>query len=89
MIKTFATEFGRRGIPVNGVAPEGIKSDMFTQNAWYYISSGSPEWPSQIIEQLTADHCPLGRCVEPEDRQKTQGVWAKSSIHASHHGSTT
>jgi 3-oxoacyl-[acyl-carrier protein] reductase len=35
MIKAFATDFGRRGITVNGVAPGGIKSDMFTQNAWH------------------------------------------------------
>lgn len=34
MIKAFATDFGVRGITVNGVAPGGIKSDMFTQNAW-------------------------------------------------------
>lgn len=30
MIKAFATDFGKRGITVNGVAPGGIKSDMFT-----------------------------------------------------------
>ena len=30
-IKAFATDFGKRGITVNGVAPGGIKSDMFTQ----------------------------------------------------------
>ena len=35
MIKAFATDFGVRGITVNGVAPGGIKSDMFTQNAWH------------------------------------------------------
>ncbi|KAL1655394.1 hypothetical protein SLS61_001857 [Didymella pomorum] len=34
-IKAFATDFGKRGITVNGVAPGGIKSDMFTQNAWH------------------------------------------------------
>lgn len=34
LIKSFATDFGARGITVNGVAPGGIKSDMFTQNAW-------------------------------------------------------
>jgi 3-oxoacyl-[acyl-carrier protein] reductase len=39
MIKGFATDFGARGITVNGVAPGGIKSDMFTQNAWYVARS--------------------------------------------------
>ncbi|KAJ9618881.1 hypothetical protein H2203_008697 [Taxawa tesnikishii (nom. ined.)] len=67
MIKAFATDFGKRGITVNGVAPGGIKSDMFTQNAWHYIPGGSPDWPADKIEKLMADHCPLGRCAEPED----------------------
>jgi 3-oxoacyl-[acyl-carrier protein] reductase len=67
MIKSFATDFGKRGITVNGVAPGGIKSDMFTQNAWHYIPGGTPEWPAEKIETLMAEHCPLGRCAEPED----------------------
>ncbi|KAL5119860.1 hypothetical protein ACEQ8H_002221 [Pleosporales sp. CAS-2024a] len=66
-IKAFATDFGKRGITVNGVAPGGIKSDMFTQNAWHYIPGASPEWPADKIESLMADHCPLGRCAVPED----------------------
>lgn len=67
MIKAFATDFGVRGITVNGVAPGGIKSDMFTQNAWHYIPGGSPDWPAEKIETLMAQHCPLGRCAVPED----------------------
>ncbi|KAK5167491.1 uncharacterized protein LTR77_007190 [Saxophila tyrrhenica] len=67
MIKAFATDFGARGITVNGVAPGGIKSDMFTQNAWHYIPGGTPEWPADKIEKLMAEHCPLKRCAVPED----------------------
>ena len=67
MIKAFATDFGKRGITVNGVAPGGIKSDMFTQNAWHYIPGGTPEWPAEKIESLMASHCPLGRCALPDD----------------------
>jgi len=67
MIKAFATDFGARGITVNGVAPGGIKSDMFTQNAWHYIPGGTPDIPAAKIEKMMADHCPLGRCAEPED----------------------
>jgi len=67
MIKGFATDFGKRGITVNGVAPGGIKSDMFTQNAWHYIPGGTPDFPAEEIEKLMADHCPLGRCAVPED----------------------
>jgi len=67
MIKGFATDFGVRGITVNGVAPGGIKSDMFTQNAWHYIPGGTPDWPADKIETLMAEHCPLKRCATPED----------------------
>jgi len=66
-VKAMATDFGDKGITVNGVAPGGIKSDMFTQNAWHYIPGGDPSWPADKIEQLMADHCPLGRCAVPED----------------------
>ena len=67
MVKAFATDFGKKGITVNGVAPGGIKSDMFAQNAWHYIPGGSPDWPAAKIETLMAEHCPLGRCALPED----------------------
>jgi 3-oxoacyl-[acyl-carrier protein] reductase len=66
-IKAFATDFGKRGITVNGVAPGGIKSDMFTQNAWHYIPGGTPDFPAAEIEKMMAEHCPLGRCALPED----------------------
>lgn len=67
MVKAFATDFGVKGITVNGVAPGGIKSDMFTQNAWHYIPGGRPDWPAEKIENLMAENCPLGRCAGPED----------------------
>ncbi|KAF2863122.1 NAD(P)-binding protein [Piedraia hortae CBS 480.64] len=67
MVKAFATDFGVRGITVNGVAPGGIKSDMFAQNAWHYIPGATPEWPADKIETLMAEHCPLKRCAVPED----------------------
>lgn len=35
--KSFAKDFGQRGITVNAIAPGGVKSDMFTQVAWRYI----------------------------------------------------
>lgn len=66
-IKAFATDFGKRGITVNGVAPGGIKSDMFTQNAWRYISGGTADLSAETIEKGMAAACPLGRCAVPED----------------------
>ncbi|KAL0254628.1 Actin-related protein 2 [Diplodia seriata] len=76
MIKAFATDFGVRGITVNGVAPGGIKSDMFTQNAWHYIPGGTPDWSADKIESLMASHCPLGRCAVPQDVAKVVGFLA-------------
>jgi 3-oxoacyl-[acyl-carrier protein] reductase len=67
LVKAFATDFGDRGITVNGVAPGGIKSDMFVKNAWHYIPGATPEWPADKIEKMAADHCPLGRVAVPED----------------------
>ncbi|PNS18951.1 3-oxoacyl [Sphaceloma murrayae] len=67
MIKAFATDFGVRGITVNGVAPGGIKSDMFSQNAWHYIPGGTPDLGKDVIEGMMAEHCPLKRCATPED----------------------
>lgn len=67
MVKAFATDFGAKGITVNGVAPGGIKSDMFTQNAWHYIPGGTPDIPGAQIEKMMAENCPLGRCAVPED----------------------
>jgi 3-oxoacyl-[acyl-carrier protein] reductase len=67
MVKAFATDFGVKGITVNGVAPGGIKSDMFTANAWHYIPGGTPDIPAAKIEKMMADHCPLGRCALPGD----------------------
>lgn len=67
MVKAFATDFGSRGITVNGIAPGGVKSDMFTQNAWHYVRGATPDWPADKIESLVAGACPLGRCAVPED----------------------
>ncbi|PVH95095.1 NAD(P)-binding protein [Periconia macrospinosa] len=67
MVKAFATDFGARGITVNGVAPGGVLSDMFYQSCWNYIPGATADWPAEKLEQLTAKACPLGRCAVPED----------------------
>lgn len=78
MIKAFATDFGKKGITVNGVAPGGIKSDMFASNAWHYIPGGTPDWPADKIETLMANNCPLGRCAVPEDVARVVAFLASS-----------
>ncbi|CAF9904039.1 MAG: hypothetical protein ALECFALPRED_004814 [Alectoria fallacina] len=65
--KSFAKDFGHRGITVNAIAPGGVKSDMFAQVAWKYIPGATGEWSAERIEAAMADHCPLGRCAVPED----------------------
>ena len=65
--KSFANDFGKRGITVNAIAPGGVKSDMFTQVAWRYIPGATGDWSAEAIETAMADHCPLGRCALPVD----------------------
>ena len=65
--KSFAKDFGKKGITVNAIAPGGVKSDMFTQVAWKYIPGATGEWPAEKIEGAMADSCPLGRCALPVD----------------------
>ena len=65
--KSFAKDFGKRGITVNAIAPGGVKSDMFTQVAWRYIPGATGDWSAEAIEKSMADHCPLGRCALPVD----------------------
>lgn len=65
--KSFAKDFGKKGITVNAIAPGGVKSDMFAQVAWKYIPGATGEWSAEKIEGAMANHCPLGRCAVPED----------------------
>ena len=65
--KSFAKDFGKKGITVNAIAPGGVKSDMFTQVAWRYIPGATGDWSAEDIENAMANHCPLGRCALPAD----------------------
>lgn len=65
--KSFAKDFGKRGITVNAIAPGGVKSDMFAQVAWKYIPGATGEWAAERIEREMAMACPLGRCAVPRD----------------------
>lgn len=67
MTKAFATDFGKRGITCNAIAPGGIKSDMFAQNAWHYIPNADSSLSADVIEKGMSEACPLGRCAEPVD----------------------
>ena len=65
--KSFATDFGKKGMTCNAIAPGGVKSDMFTQVAWKYIPGADGTWSAEAIENAMANHCPLKRCALPVD----------------------
>ena len=65
--KSFATDFGKKGITCNAIAPGGVKSDMFTQVAWRYIPGADGTWSADAIENAMAQNCPLQRCALPVD----------------------
>ncbi|KAL8744120.1 MAG: hypothetical protein Q9190_003601 [Brigantiaea leucoxantha] len=65
--KSFATDFGKKGMTCNAIAPGGVKSDMFTQVAWRYIPGADGTWSADKIESAMANNCPLGRCALPVD----------------------
>lgn len=60
MVKCLAWEFGPKQITVNVVAPGGIKTDMYTENAARYIPGGSQMDEAEIDAQHSM-RSPLGR----------------------------
>jgi hypothetical protein len=54
----------------------------------HYIPGGSPDWSAEKIENLMANHCPLGRCAVPEDVARVvaflaseDGCWVNGQSH--------
>ncbi|KAL6720644.1 hypothetical protein ACLMJK_002569 [Lecanora helva] len=92
--KSFAKDFGKKGITVNAIAPGGVKSDMFAQVAWKYIPGATGEWSAEAIEAAMADHCPLRRCAQPVDIARVvaflsseEGGWINGQIITASGGS--
>ena len=89
IVKSFATDFGKKGMTCNGIAPGGVKSDMFTQVAWRYIPGADGTWSAEAIENAMASHCPLGRCAVPQDVARVvaflageDGGWVNGTVKA-------
>lgn len=87
--KSFAKDFGKKGMTVNAIAPGGVKSDMFTQVAWKYIPGATGDWPAEKIETEMANACPLGRCALPVDVARVvaflasqDGGWVNGKLHS-------
>ncbi|MCJ1479890.1 hypothetical protein MMC06_000044 [Schaereria dolodes] len=71
--RSFATDFGRKGITVNAIAPGGVKSDMFAHAAWRYIPGADSTWSAGAIEKAMAGACPMQRCALPVDVARVVG----------------
>jgi len=59
--RSFAVDCGSKGITVNAIAPGGVKTDMYDENAWHYVPGGYPGMPMEIIDEGLANFCPLKR----------------------------
>lgn len=65
--RSFAADFGHKRVTVNAIAPGGIKTDMYTNNAWHYVPGASPDTPQEQLDLGLANFCPLGRVGVPQD----------------------
>jgi NAD(P)-dependent dehydrogenase (short-subunit alcohol dehydrogenase family) len=74
---TYCIDFGHKHITVNGIAPGGIKSDMYVEAARHYIPgaqgdpvTGEGAWPIEKIDEVMASTSPLNRVGVPTDVAK-------------------
>ncbi|MCJ1328208.1 Arp2/3 complex subunit, actin nucleation center [Thelotrema lepadinum] len=65
--RCFAKEFGVKKCTVNCIAPAGVKSDMWTQNAWRYAPGCNKGSTAAEIEAALAKGSPLNRVAVPAD----------------------
>lgn len=70
LARSFAADGGPRRITCNAIAPGGIKTDMFAQNAWHYSPGATKDTPIEEIEAGIAKLIPLNRCAVPDDIAK-------------------
>jgi 3-oxoacyl-[acyl-carrier protein] reductase len=69
-VRSFAKDYGPIGCTVNAIAPGGVKTDMYSENAWHYVPGGHPNMPCEDIDKGLANFCPLGRVGEVKDIAK-------------------
>ena len=52
---------------MNGIAPGGVVTDMFYENAWKYMAGATKDTPVEEIKSRAKAFNPLGRLAVPED----------------------
>lgn len=65
--RAFAVDCGEKRVTVNCIAPGGIKTDMFDENAWHYVPGGFKGMSQDTIQVGIANACPLKRIGTPAD----------------------
>lgn len=65
--RAFAVDCGEKNVTVNCIAPGGIKTDMFDENAWHYVPGGFKGMSQDTITAGIAKACPLNRIGTPSD----------------------
>lgn len=85
--RAFAVDCGEKGMTVNAIAPGGVKTDMFDENAWHYVPGGYKGMPMETIDEGLANMCPLKRVGTPADIGKAvfmlcsdEGEWINGQV---------
>ena len=65
--RSFSADCGEKKITVNAIAPGGIKTDMYLDNAWHYSPGANPSTSIEEIDKGLASLSPLKRVGLPED----------------------
>ena len=93
--RSFAADGGPRRITANAIAPGGIKTDMFAQNAWHYSPGATKDTPLEQIEAGIAKLIPLNRCAVPADVARVvmflchnDSEWLNGKLTLSRRGTT-
>ncbi|KAN0090390.1 1,3,8-naphthalenetriol reductase-like protein [Hyaloscypha variabilis] len=86
-VRSFSVDCGPKSITVNGIAPGGVKTDMFDENSWHYAPGGYKGMPLDKIEAGLASICPLKRVAVPQDIGRVvaflaseEGEWINGQI---------
>ncbi|KAM4057313.1 enoyl-(Acyl carrier protein) reductase [Hirsutella rhossiliensis] len=65
--RSFAVDCGHKQITVNAIAPGGVKTDMYDDNAWRYWPGASASSSMDEIDQKVANSSPLKRLAVSQD----------------------